>query len=74
MRKIARLLAAAALSLYLGLHNGHIALLDGTSTQPVHVFPYRAELYPNADRQALEDGVPITSQKELSRLLEDYLS
>jgi hypothetical protein len=40
----------------------------------MEVFPYRAEMLPAADRQALEKGIRIESEDELARLLEDYLS
>ncbi len=62
------------LTCFLGLQDGYLALFRGKDTAAYHVFPYRAELYPKIDRQALKDGIPFSSQDELSRLLEDYLS
>ncbi|MDD5954543.1 MAG: hypothetical protein PUD38_05000 [Firmicutes bacterium] len=58
----------------LGVSDGYIALWKDGNAQPLRVFPYRAELLPVADRQALERGIPLTDESELMRLLEDYLS
>ena len=74
MRRLSCLFAALSLSLYLGLHKGYIALWNSERTQPVHIFPYCAAAYPNIDQNALCQGIPITSEEELTRLLEDYLS
>lgn len=62
------------LSLYLGLHNGYLALWDTNSNQPEQVFPYHISLYPEIDKNLLEKGIPISTQPELNKLLEDYLS
>ena len=59
---------------YLGLHNGYLALFENGSSEPSMILPYKAELYPKADRQALENGIPYENQQELTRLLEDFLS
>ena len=74
MKKKSMLLWMAALSLYLGLHNGYAAILEQGRQQPVRVFPYREEMFPDADRQAMRQGIPITSLHMLTRLLEDYFS
>lgn len=66
--------ALLLLTCLLGLQDGYLALFRGENTTAYHVFPYRAELYPKIDRQALENGIPFSSQEELSQLLEDYLS
>lgn len=61
------------LSLYLGLHQGHLAIFsreDGLQT----TLPYRVALFPRLDQQALSDGIPFCSREELQRLLEDFLS
>ena len=44
------------------------------ASQPSVVFPYPVDAFPEADRAALYEGIPYSGQKELSRLLEDYLS
>ncbi len=60
--------------LYLGLHNGYVALWDTDRADPVQVFPYRAAVYPKIDQNALEDGIPIQDQQHLKSLLESFLS
>ena len=62
------------LALYLGVHNGYLALWDTESEEPRAVYPYKIELYPNLDKNALEKGVVVGSERELTKLLEDYLS
>ena len=58
----------------LGISEGYITLWkDGTSS-PAQIFPYRAKMLPESDRQALEDGIRIGTEIELQQLLEDYLS
>lgn len=62
------------MTMLLGIHDGYLAIYDSASSSPRQVLPYRAALYPNADQQALAEGIPFRSQQELSRLLEDFLS
>ncbi len=62
------------LLIYLGIYGGRLALWDDSESAPVKIFPYGAELYPDADQQALRHGIPITSLPEACRLLEDYFS
>lgn len=66
--------AAVLLSLYLGLHNGYIALWNTNSAQPERVFPYRAVLYPKIDQSQLSEGIPISDEEHLMRLLQDFMS
>ncbi|MBR4289175.1 MAG: BofC C-terminal domain-containing protein [Oscillospiraceae bacterium] len=58
----------------LGISDGYITLWRDGSTQPLQVFPYQAQMLPEADQLALEKGIRIDSQQELDQLLEDYLS
>ena len=74
MRNKRRYLAALLLSCYLGIHNGYVSLWENGASQPAVVFPYPVDAFPEADRAALYKGIPYSGQKELSRLLEDYLS
>jgi len=67
-------LAALALVLYMGLHNGYLALWQTGAPDPVTVFPYRAALYPKIDQAALNEGIPIQTPAHLKQLLEDFLS
>lgn len=62
------------LGLYLGLHNGYLALYRTDIDAPDQVLPYRAALYPKIDQTALSTGIPIESDAHLKKLLEDYLS
>lgn len=58
----------------LGIQDGCLALWrDGTS-DPVQVFPYRAENLPIADQKALQEGIHLDDDSQLAQLLEDYLS
>ena len=63
-----------SLSLYLGLHNGYLALWKDNSNEPVRIYPYHISLYPKLDKELLEKGVPIASESEFSQRIEDYLS
>ena len=58
----------------LGISEGKIALWKDGRAEPVRVFPYRAELLPEADQKALQEGIVIRNDRDLQRLLEDYLS
>lgn len=58
----------------LGVHNGYVALWSENSSAPVRVFPYAVTSLPPQDRQALERGIPIGEEAQLTKLLEDFLS
>lgn len=60
---------ALVLSMYLGVSNGYLTIFGSGMKQ---VLPYRVCMYPQADRAALEKGIPFSSSQELSKLLEDY--
>lgn len=62
------------LGLYLGLHNGYLALWDSGKDVPERIFPFWADLYPKIDQHALEKGIPIKDEDALKKLLEDFLS
>ena len=63
-----------ALLYYLGLHNGQLAIFRNNTAQPLEVFPYSSDIFPEADRAALKKGIPFQDSQTLHRLLEDYLS
>ena len=63
-----------SLGLYLGLHNGHLAVFDSDRAEPLAVLPYSAALYTREDRLALQKGIRFDSCNELAQLLEDFLS
>lgn len=58
----------------LGIHDGYIALWTAETEKPAYVFPYQAASLPEADRLALEKGIPLENREQLQALLEDYLS
>lgn len=63
-----------ALSWILGSYRGYLALYDRGKTEPRMVYPCAITTLPEQDQQALESGIRVTTQEELSRLLEDFLS
>ena len=72
--KITSLLAVITLSLYLGIHDGNLALWKTDRAIPLKVFPYSASLYTHIDQAELNDGIYIQSNPDLMKLLDDYLS
>lgn len=58
----------------LGSHNGYIALWRDGNPEPAEVFPYCVASLPEADQNALKQGIEIENEESLLRLLEDYLS
>ena len=66
------LMMALMLTLYLGIHNGQIAVFrNGKVTK---VFPYSASILPPDARNALEEGIAYSTNEELAKLLQTYLS
>ena len=74
MKKHRQLYLALILGFILGIHRGNIALWKNGTSQPAHVFPYRADTLPPEIRSALENGIPVDSLEELEALAENYLS
>ena len=68
------LAAAAALAFLLGSCKGYLALWKDGSADPFQIFPCPVDSLPEADRLALEAGIPARSRIELEQILEDYLS
>lgn len=66
-------LSLLLLSFYLGLYNNRLTIFEANGT-PVMVLPYKAELYPEQDRQRLRQGIPFETNEELTKLLEDFMS
>lgn len=62
------------IGMVLGIHNGYIALLNGSSDLPEQVYPYKASLLPAEEQFKLSRGIPIESEEHLTSLLKDYLS
>jgi len=61
-------------TLFLGCHEGYIALWKTGAAEPEQRYPYRVSSLPPADQTALEQGIPITDPMELAQRLEDFLS
>lgn len=74
MKMNRRLSLLLIFSLYLGISRGHLAIFSKDDAQPLQILPYDAAIFSEADRQALEKGIPFSTVAELSRLLEDYTS
>jgi hypothetical protein len=62
------------LGFVLGSFRGYLALWDADRPDPIQIFPCPVSALPEADQDALENGIPARSRMELDRLLEDYLS
>lgn len=60
------------LATWLGIHNGHLAIIE--DGKPLAVLPYPVTVYPEKDRAALQQGILFTDQQQLCSLLEDFLS
>ena len=69
-----QLAVIAALYFVLGSWKGYIALFQEGNAEPWQIFPQKVELLPQADQDALLDGILIRNDRDLNRLLEDYLS
>ena len=63
-----------ACTMLLGSWNGQLALWEPGAAQPEQYYPIHISTLPPADQKALEAGICVNSQRELSSLLEDYLS
>ena len=74
IKKIRSLLFLLLYGLLLGIHDGYVALYQHGISHPVDIFPRHVTMLPDADRQALERGIPVADDEMLQHLLEDYLS
>ena len=63
-----------ALYLLLGSWKGYVALFENGKEEPTQIFPCPVSTLPEADRQALEQKIPVRNQRDLQQILEDYLS
>lgn len=68
------LLPLLALYLILGTWKGYLALFEKGEEEPIQIFPCTVNTLPDADQQALEQGIPVRNPSILQQLLEDYLS
>ncbi len=76
MHKIPRkyLSCLLTLGLILGSWKGYVALFESGKDTPRQIYPYKISSLPQPDQDALSQGIPVRSEKELAHLLEDYLS
>ena len=58
----------------LGRHEGMVAVFLPGGTAPEYVTDAPVSCLPERDRALLEAGLPVWSEEELTRLLEDYCS
>jgi len=63
-----------ALYLLLGSWKGYVALFEKGRDEPKQIFPCQITSLPEADQQALLEGIPIRNSRDLQQVLEDYLS
>ena len=68
------LLVLPVLYLILGSWKGYVALFEKDSPEPRQIFPCLVSSLPLADQAAMEQGIPIRNQRDLQKVLEDYLS
>ena len=75
MRRLQRQLCTALmLGFLLGSYKGYLALWEDEDPEPRQIYPLPLASLPQADQDALEQGIHVRNQKALNRLLEDYLS
>ena len=60
--------------LVMGSWKGYAALFEPGKDEPRQIFPCPVDTLPEADRIALEKGIPIRNARDLQQVLEDYLS
>ena len=61
-------------TMVLGVFEGKLALFIGKSDYPNRVFDFMIRTLPPDDQKLLSDGIKISSEEELSAILEDYMS
>ncbi len=73
---LCRKILTTALLLYvmLGSWKGYVALFREGQQEPAQIFPCPVDALPEADRTALEEGIIVRNERDLNRLLEDFLS
>ena len=64
----------AAEERFLRIFDGRLALFTGSGRYPSEVYDLLVRTLPPEDQSRLETGIPISSDEELKRLLEDFMS
>lgn len=62
------------LNLFLGIHQGNLALWKEGCAVPEAVYPCPVHALPLEDQSLLKQGIPVASPEELTARLEDLLS
>ena len=60
--------------MFLGVFEEKLALFVGKSQYPNTVYDFFIRNLPPEDRERLFEGIPVSSEKELESLLEDFMS
>lgn len=55
-------------------YNGKVAVFKDGDTEPVRTTQQQVDALPKTDRDMLNEGVTVTGDDELRRLIEDYCS
>ena len=61
----------------LSVYKGVVEIVNAepiVAEEPKQIFPCPVEALPEADQQALENGIIVRNQRDLQQILEDYLS
>ena len=74
MKKNRLFSAVALLYLVVGCWKGYVALFDKGASEPRQIFPCPVSAMTGPDQMALEEGILVRNQRDLERILEDYLS
>ena len=60
--------------MFLGVFEEKLALFVGKSQYPDTVYDFFIRNLPPEDRERLFEGIPVSSERELESLLEDFMS
>ena len=74
MKLMQKILPVLLLTFYLGIYGGKVAIFNGNSKKPMYVSSYSVETLPKDAQEALKKRIPVRSRKDLTRLMETYLS
>lgn len=55
-------------------YNGKVAVFEGQNENPLFVSDVFVSNLPEADKELLESGIEVKTEKQLNRLIEDYCS
>lgn len=64
--------ASSAVQYLLKDHGGRLALYRQGESEPLEVYEVYTHLLPEQDVESLRAGIPLQSEEQLDRLLEDF--